>query len=205
MIDLSSLAGAIYYVTISRWWILLFIMTMEGPVITYVAAFAANLGMLNIWYVLFLSILGNVIGDIGLYLMGRFGRTSRIEAYLKKKRMEKGFIHKVEKNLLTRTGWTMALVKITPPHPAHGLVMAGLVRVPFPKFIYYSIITSIPFSIAFCILGYYTGNSYQIFLNYFHKAEVAAFVLTGVLIVLFAVGYFIYKKMLRKKHVRKEK
>ncbi|MBX4196663.1 VTT domain-containing protein [Candidatus Pacearchaeota archaeon] len=196
MVDLSTVSSAISFVTTHSYWILLLIMIPEGVVITYIAAFAASLGLLNIWIVLFLSTVGNVIGDCILYSIGRFTKTSRIEAYFERKRLEKGLIHKIEKNLLKNTGKTMALVKITPPHPAHGLIMAGIVEVPFPKFLFFSVLTSFVFSLFFSILGFYTGSSYKLFFDYFHKIQFAILIVSIIVILIIVIIYFVRKKII---------
>lgn len=113
--------------------------------------------------------------------------------------MSKNALATIERNLKTKTGRMLALVKITPPHPAPGLILAGIVEVPFPKFLFYALLTSIPSAVLFSLLGYYTGSSYTLFLNYFHRFEIAL-VVTSLLVIGSAfIGYFAWNKLKRTK------
>ncbi len=53
--------------------IMLLLMTLEGPIVTMVAAFLSSMGYFNIFAVFGLSVLGDVLGDIVLYFIGYFG------------------------------------------------------------------------------------------------------------------------------------
>lgn len=45
-------------------------MVVEGPIVTSIAAFAASLGYLDIYMILIISLLGNLIPDILLFFIG---------------------------------------------------------------------------------------------------------------------------------------
>ena len=59
------------------YWGMLPLMIIEGPVVTIVAAMLASLGAFAWPMVLFFSVLGDVVGDVILFLLGRrFGMKS---------------------------------------------------------------------------------------------------------------------------------
>ena len=65
---------------------MLLLMTLEGPIVTIIAAFLASMGYFNVFAVFGLSVLGDVLGDIVLYFIGYFGGyriLSKAEKFLK--------------------------------------------------------------------------------------------------------------------------
>ncbi len=195
MINFLTAAGTLYYLQTYGYLVMFLLMFMEGPIVSYIAAFLASQGIFNIYIVLILALLGNVVGDIGLYSMGRFGKSSRIEKYFKKKLTEKRLIYKIADGLKKKTGKTLMILKLIPPHPAPGIITAGIIEVPFPKFLFYSVITSLPQTLLFVLLGYFTGSSFDVFLSYFHRIEIAILIVVVIILITFIIFTFIIKKL----------
>lgn len=74
----SSLSNLIF-TEISGYFFMFIGIIIEGPIVTSSAGFAASLGYFNVWIVLLLSVLGNLIGDIAHYFFGRFFRKKIID------------------------------------------------------------------------------------------------------------------------------
>ena len=54
------------------YWIAFPLMIIEGPIVTLIASFMASMGVFDVWFVLFLSVLGDLIADIIFYGIGRW-------------------------------------------------------------------------------------------------------------------------------------
>ena len=55
---------------------MLALMIMEGPAVAFVSAFMAAQGFFSFGLVYLFSIVGDLIGDVGRYRVGRFARRS---------------------------------------------------------------------------------------------------------------------------------
>ena len=80
----SDFAGVLQFLQTSGYGIMFILMLVEGPVITYIAAFAASLGIFNVFYVLILSFFGNLVGDLIFFFIGRVGKESSVQKYVHK-------------------------------------------------------------------------------------------------------------------------
>lgn len=165
--------------------IMFILMVIEGPIVTYVAAFAASLGIFNVYYVLIISFLGNIIGDIVVFYMGRFGRRYVIERYvshwLKAKK-----IKKIRKYLKENPGKTIAVIKLTPGLPVPGVMLTGVSEIPFKTFLYYSSILCFGYSLTMTLLGFYSGIALGSLPKYIRGAE---YVIIGVLLFAIIIYY----------------
>lgn len=189
--------GIIYALQHSSYLVMLLLMIVEGPAVSYLASFVASLGLLNIYIVVALTWLGNIIGDLIFYSIGKTWKPKRIKEYLAKKHVKNNFLVKIERGFKNKTGRTLMLVKLIPPHPAPGLISAGFFDVPFPEFLFFSIITTIPQTFIFSALGYFTGSSYNLFINYFHKIGLAI-IITSIIIIISIISIYLIRRGIKK-------
>ncbi len=171
----------------SKYWILLLLMIVEGPIITYIASFLASLKVFNIYIIFILSSLGNIIGDLILFYLGRSGKIILSKKYLGNIN-KKIKLHKLEKYLITNPGKAILLIKLIPPLPLPGLILTGSSKIKLKTFLFYSITISILFSLFFTIIGYFSGNAFNILLNYVKNA--------GIIIGLFIVTLYLLFKLI---------
>lgn len=157
----------------SSYWIIFALIFFEGPVVTYIASFAASLGYLNVFIIFLLSSFVKIIPDYILFAIGKYGKKAVIEKYFKKKKMKMPILERIERNLRENPGKTLTFIKIVPVLPVPGLIMAGTAGVPTKKFLLYSTMLSIILALIFTLAGYYTGAAYLLFMNYFKKIELA--------------------------------
>ena len=54
-------------------WLLAPVTVLEGPIVTVIAAYMASLGLLNLYAVYVICVLGDLVGDAGIYALGRWG------------------------------------------------------------------------------------------------------------------------------------
>lgn len=142
------------------YWIILPLMIIEGPIVTIIAAFMASLGIFNIWIVLILSIIGDIVGDIILYGVGRaWGMTfvRRVGKYIG---ITESLVLKMEKFFEKHGGKTVFSVKTTTGLCWATWVAAGIVKMNFWKFIWYSFLGGIVWSAFLVFMGYFFGEFY---------------------------------------------
>lgn len=163
-------------------------MLFEGPAVTAAGSFAAKLGYFDLGLVFILSILGNIVPDVIFYALGFWGRNKILCRWghhvgLSEKRLEH-----LEKLLATHPGKTMFVIKMVPTLAAPGLIAAGVARMSLETYIWWSAIITIPSSLFYLLVGYYSGAAYGSIIQY---VDYGGYVLGGIVILLFLIihGY----------------
>lgn len=187
---LAIAAGAAHYV-----YLLMFLsMIIAGPVITAAGAFAAGLGYLNIWLVFLVSIVGNLVPDAIYYLIGYWGRRELVDKYGRYLRITPKHMEKLEGLYHKHIGKTMTIVKLAPVLATPGLIVAGIARIPLKKFVIWSFIVTVPSSLFYLLIGYYSGAAYQ---KVIHYANYGGYIIAA------AIGIFILISYLQRKYDKK--
>ena len=172
------------------YWIILPLMIIEGPIVTLIAAFMASLGVFNIYIILALSILGDVFGDIIFYWLGRKGGMSFVRHVGKYIGITEELVVKMEKFFVSHGGKTIFAVKSTTGLCWATFIAAGIVRMPFKKFVGYSVLGGVIWSSFLVIMGYFFGYLYEQIVDYINYAGW----IIGSLALAFFVGIGLYKK-----------
>lgn len=185
---------SVQWAAANGYWLLFIAMLIEGPAVTAAAAFAAALGFMNVYLVLLLSVLGNLIPDIIFYLVGFWGHKGFAERYASRMGLTEERISRLEKLSEHHAGKMLTVIKIIPFLATPGLILAGAVRIPIKKYIVWSLIITLPSSLFFLIVGYYFGAAYATISRYL---DYGGYLVLGFL-VIFAIVYYSYKKISRK-------
>lgn len=189
--DTENVSQMVSLLTSHGYLFILFAMVLEGPVVTIAAAFAAALGYFHPMLVLTLSVMGDLIGDLLYYFLGRLGRTHIVEKYGKKFGLNKEKVEKMEKMLHKNTWQTLSAIKIAPALSTFGLILAGAANIPFRKYINICLYITLPRSILFVVLGYYAGKANALADKYLHHSQYALFwIVIGIILI-----NYIYKKI----------
>jgi membrane protein DedA with SNARE-associated domain len=161
-------------------------MLIEGPAITSVGSFAAKLGYFNIWTVVILSILGNLIPDAVYYALGFWGRNALLDRWGRHFGVTKERMEKLERHFITHPGKTLFAIKMIPTIATPGLIAAGAARMHLKTYIWWSIAITIPSSFLYAVIGYYFGAAYHEIIQY---VDYGGYVLGGFIILMFLIPY----------------
>jgi membrane protein DedA with SNARE-associated domain len=157
---------------------------VEGPIVSIIAGFLVTVGVFDMYLIYLFTILGDIIGDSILYILGRWGkplkrwfgpfigvtkeRLAHAETYFKERHTRSLFLSKVVHGI-----------------GSAGLVAAGMFRVTYVRFVATCLTISLVQSAIFITIGMLFGKAYvQIgqYLNYYVAfASIAAI---SILIVL---------------------
>ncbi len=163
---------------------------IEGPIVTTAAGVAVALGYFNIFFIIGVSVLGDLAADCVYYAIGYFGGAHLISRYGSKMGLTPVRVEKMTNLLHGHLNKTMVLVKVSPLIPIPGLILIGSVRAPIKKFVRASLLITLPKSILFAMLGFYFAKAYQQLGGLIKNSEYALF---GIVIVFFLI-YFAYNK-----------
>jgi len=182
MISVTEFSQPALWTDSPQGYFLMFVaMVLGGPTVTSAGAFAAAFGVFNIWIVLLVSIVSNLVPDVLWYAIGFFGREQLIERLIKKfgryfKVTKERMLH-LEKLFEDHVGKTLVFVKLVPFLATPGLIAAGVARVPIRKYTFWSIVVTLPTSLIFVIIGYYFGAVYERIIRYTHYGGLFALII----------------------------
>lgn len=171
------------------YFVFLIIMIIEGPIVNTVAAFASSLGYFNVWIIFLLAVLGDLIGDLIYFYIGKFGRAFVLDKYGHHVGLTKERTLYIEKNLHKHFLKTLLIVKLTPFLASAGLIIVGASKVKVLKFIFGTLLITIPTCIFFTTVGYYFGLAIGAFVNIFKNVSI---IIIGVILLVIAAPY-VYK------------
>ena len=167
------------------------IAVLEGPIVTVIAAWLASQHLFSVWSVSVVVILADVVGDIGLYALGRWGLHRlparwRIKLGLSRERLLRNGRHFRDKGVRT-----LLFGKWTHSAGAPVLVAAGVARMNFWMFAATNLIATIPKSLFFVALGYQLGAYYGSIDSWIARASLIAL---GLILLGGVIWYFRRKK-----------
>ena len=163
--------------------VMLPLMILEGPVATIIAAMLASLGAFNVFVVLLLSILGDIIGDVILFGLGyRYGMgfVRHVGKYMG---ITEKLVTRMEKYFEHHGGKTILAVKSTTGLCWATFVAAGIVKMDFKKFVRYSLMGGIIWSGFLVAMGYFYGYLWRELKIYIASAGWIIFAVAAVSIV----------------------
>jgi len=181
--------------------VILFIAFLEGPIIALVTGFLAFIGYLSIPLTLIILILGDIIPDIFLYYLGRFGYGNK---YIDKYFLNYSFISNNIKfiNIMwSKHPWkTIFFGKMSYGLSVPVLITLGLLKIPFKNFIYHSSFVSFVQVSTVFFIGYKVGYSYEIADLHIKYVGIAF----SLLILLLVFGYFYLTKYFAGRFIKEE-
>lgn len=189
----KDFASMLQFLQTSGYGIMFILMIVEGPIITYMASFAASLGIFNIFYVLILSLLGNILGDLIFFFIGRISKETVVEEY-EHKSLNESKISKLKMYLEKNPGRTIAVIKLTPFLPIPGLILTGASKISLKKFIIYSALINIVYAVSMVLLGFYSGVAFLTIAKYVKYAE---YLIAGTILLVIG-GVFLVRFLSRK-------
>lgn len=183
--------GIITLLLTYKYLILVPIAIVEGPIASVIAGFLVTLGFLNIFFVYVIIVLGDIIGDTALYYLGYGGKTI-LNKYGSFLGITQERLEQAKRYFETKHQKAIILSKIIHGVGVAGLVTAGILRIPYRRYIKSCITVTIPQSAILLLTGILFGHAYlQIgkYLDYF-AATISIVVLAVVAFLFYRYGKF---------------
>jgi membrane protein DedA with SNARE-associated domain len=163
------------------------LMLIEGPVVTAAGAFAAAFSYFHLWIVFVLSIAANIIPDAVYYAMGYWGRHKFIDHYGHYFGLTPARMVAAEKLAKKHTVKSLFAIKMIPFLATPGLIIVGASKMDIRKYIFWSLVITVPSSLVYLLIGYYFGAAYSTIDHYLHLGW---YLIAVIVVVLFAILYF---------------
>jgi membrane protein DedA with SNARE-associated domain len=139
--------------------ILLPLSIVEGPIVTVLAGYASRLGVFQVVVAFGIVVLGDLVGDTLLYLLGRRGLARIPARWLARLGLAPDRVASMSAHFAEKGGRTLILAKITHSAGAVVLVAAGMARMPFWTFLWFNLLGTVPKSAVLLALGYVMGEA----------------------------------------------
>lgn len=177
---------------------LLVLTTVEWPITSFVSAWFAAQGHLRIEYVAIVAFLWDVIGDVILYIIGRFfGKIKFLKEFSYFSKQKDFLTRMLEKSPF----FYMLIVKFTPYLSTPSLLFAWTKRMKFRFFVLYSFLISILVKMVFLTMWYLWSISVRqlkIFMSW--RKQVVLYIFAWIFV--FFITKFIYHYIWN--HLRKK-
>ena len=187
MFQLTS-AGILSLISHYGYLIVFPIAILEGPIISILAGFLVSLGQLNYIIVFLIIMAGDVIGDTMYYALGRWGekfvRKHGIRVGLTETRIEqtKKYFHENHKK-------AVVISKVAHGIGMVGLIVAGILKVPYNRYIKTCLIITSIQAFILLTLGVLFGHAYVKIEKYLNLYVAIA----SVIVLITATLYALYK------------
>ena len=142
------------------YFVLLPLAIVEGPVVTVLGGFLCTLGVLHPLPTFALVVSGDLIGDSFLYASGRYGGTRLLSHCRRYFALADEDIAQARAYFSTHHRKALVLAKIVHGMGATALVTAGMLKMPYARFISTCTIVAILQSALLLTLGVYFGHAY---------------------------------------------
>ena len=166
------------------------IIAIPSELILATGGILASKGIFTFWGAFLTGLIGSVFCAIVIYLMGYFGGRPFINKYGKYFFMKEEDILKSD-SWFNKYGMLSALIGRNFPIVRTLISLPiGITKQSFIKFLIYTTIGSIPWTLAFVYVGYSLGENWIILSTYVDYLKTPIRI-----ILIFLIGLFIYKKI----------
>ena len=166
------------------------IIAIPSELILATGGILASKGIFTFWGAFLIGLVGSVFCAIVIYMMGYFGGRPFIKKYGKYFFMKEEDILKSD-SWFNKYGMLSALIGRNFPIIRTLISLPiGITKQPFIKFLIYTTIGSIPWTLAFVYVGYALGENWIILSTYIGYMKNPIRILLIILLIL-----FIYKKI----------
>lgn len=183
-----------------RYWILLPLAFMEGPILAFVLGSLSALGYFNIFLSFIVLLVGDLVPDAAYYLLGRYGeQKTLISRYAAKLGIGSEHFDAIRRLWGKHPAKTMFLTKFAYGLSTPLLVSAGIIGMPLQRFLRYTVMISIIQYGVLLTLGYNFGRSFKLVSSTLELIQLAV---AGVVAV--AVAYYFLVRYMRRKFMEEE-
>ncbi len=167
---------------------------LPSEVILPFGGYLVHTGRLDFWGTVMAGTVGGTLGSIGSYYLGIKGGRPFLHKYGR-------YIGISERKLVLADYWfarygeaTVFFTRLLPIVRTFISLPAGIARMNFKKFVIYTFLGSLPWSILLVYVGYALGQNWQAIKPWFHRLDFLVAALLGMLLL-----YYLWGKIKRRR------
>lgn len=154
---------------------------LPSEIILPLGGYMAYTGKISLWGAIIVGTIGGTIGSIVAYFIGAYGGRPFIQKYGKYVLINQKEFEKADKWFEKYGEITVFTSRLLPIIRTFISLPAGIAKVKFKKFVIYTFLGSLPWSIALTYGGYVLGQNWREIKKYFHGLD---YIIGGILLVL---------------------
>ena len=158
---------------------------IPSEVVVPFSGFLAVTGRFNIWIVILVATIANLIGSIILFWIGKSGGRWILERYGKYVLIHKYDLERGDEWFAKHGNKAVFWSRMLPVVRTFISLPAGVSGMNFYRFSLYTFLGSLPWNAALAIIGYKTGENWRVLETYFRKFDVLIVVLIIILIIVY--------------------
>jgi membrane protein DedA with SNARE-associated domain len=144
-----------------RYWILVPLSLIEGPIVAFISGTLASLGYFNIFSLVLFFFARDMVMDGFYYFLGYFGsRTSFANYILRKIHIKQDHIDSLRSLWERHPARTMFLGKLSYGVSQFFIIAAGIIKMNIRKFFAYGAIVAVVQYVVLLLLGYFFGSAF---------------------------------------------
>jgi len=185
------------------YWGIFLLMTLESAcipipseVIMPFSGFLASSGIFNFWWIVFLGSLGNLVGSLLAYWVGKTGGRILIEKYGRYFLVHPSELDHAQKWFASRGEATVFFSRMLPIVRTFISLPAGIAKMNLFRFSIYTFLGAIPFNLALTYIGFVLGENWENVKKYFHGLDI--------IIVILLIGGVVWWIMRQIKHYKND-
>lgn len=163
---------------------------IPSEVIMPFSGYLVALGEFSLLLVIFWGTIGNLLGSIIAYWIGVYGGRPFIERYGKYVLLRQGELDRAQRFFEKYGGLSIFFARILPIIRTFISLPAGIAKMPFWKFCFYTFIGSFFWSALLSYIGVFLGENWEVIGVYFKKFDWLILILLVVFIFV-----FLYKRI----------
>ncbi len=185
-----------------RYWILLPLSFIEGPIVAFFAGTLAAAGYFNVGALALFFFFRDIAVDLACYALGYFGgEAAWVRRLLHRLGVTDEHLEEVRALWHAHPGKTMFLSKLSYGVAAGFIVVAGLVRMPLSQFLKYGAVIAVAHYGVLLMVGYFFGATMGG--TFVTVLERIPYVILG--LSTLAIAYFLFKRYMRNRLAKAEK
>ena len=137
------------------YFVLALLVLIEGPIAVLAASAAASAGLMRPGLVFLSAAIGNLTSDTLWWRLGYSGKPEWIHAIGRRLKIRESLIEHLKHNLVKHATRVMFLSKVTLSFSIPTLIAAGLLRIPWRRWIPWYILAEVLWTGSLVLVGYY--------------------------------------------------
>lgn len=159
---------------------------VEGPIITVIAGLFVKSGIFTFYGVYAIAVAGDILGDGLAYSVGRFGGPVVLKKFGKFFGVTEEKTTKARERFTRHHNKTILFSKIIHGVGVAGLITAGNLKIPYPRFFFVCLCVSLVQSVVFLSIGMFFGRVYEILnsgLNIFSEGTIVVGIIVALVLI----------------------
>jgi membrane protein DedA with SNARE-associated domain len=145
---------------------------IPSEVVVPYGGFLAAQGHVELWQVIVVATTANLLGSSIAYAAGRYGGRALFLKYGRYVLMSAHHLEVADRWFERRGEITVFLTRMMPGIRTFISVPAGVSRMPYFRFAFYTALGSIPWNTGLAYLGWLFGDNWELLQDWFHKYNI---------------------------------